>query len=64
MKSGKCHTLGTISKIQSKNRRNSSTIGTHMYTHLCSLSCFGTDTSVKNGGVKLVLLAQAFPLVK
>ena len=28
----------------------------------CSLFCLGTGTSVKSGGVKLVLWAQTFPL--
>jgi hypothetical protein len=52
MKSKKYHTFVERSKIDIPN--------THV--HDCSLSWLGTGTSIKRGGVKLVLWIQIFPL--
>ena len=50
------------SKIQLENRRKerNNTIITEI--HNLSLSSFGTGTSIKHGGAKLILWAQLFPV--
>jgi len=62
MKNKKDHTVGTISKSNIKivDRGEIDTSNTQI--HYRSLSWLGTDTSMKNGGAKLVLWAQTSPL--
>jgi hypothetical protein len=62
MKNKKDHTVGTISKSNIKivDRGEIDTPNTQM--HYRSLFLLGTNTSMKNGGAKLVLWAQTSPL--
>jgi hypothetical protein len=52
------HTVGTVPKSNIKivERGKIDTLNTLI--HDCLLSCLGTVTSIKSGGVKLVLWAQ------
>ena len=49
-----------IANGQIKERGNVDTLNTQI--HDSTLTCLGTGTSIKRGGVKLVLLAQTSPI--
>ena len=55
MKSKKYHTFGTIPKSNIKIAERSKIDIPNPQVHDCSFSWLGTCTSIKSGGVKLVL---------
>ena len=58
----KKHTVGTISKSNIKIVERGKINTTNTPIHVHSLSCLGTGTSIKSGGVLLVLWTQTSPL--
>ena len=51
------HAVGTVPNSNSRNRDKLDTSYTHIHDH--PVYCLGTDTSIKSGGVKLVLWAKS-----
>jgi len=60
MKNKKYYTLITIPKLNVKFVERGEIHTPNTQIHARSLSYLGTDTAMKNGGVKLVLLDQSF----
>jgi len=56
MKSKKYHTVGTISKFNRKIVESGTINIPNTEIHDCTLSWLSTGTSIKSGGVKLVLM--------
>ena len=61
MKNEKYQTVGTFPKFNRKIVARDKIDTPNTQIHDNSLSCLGTGTSIKSGGVKLILLAQTFP---
>ena len=59
---GPYHTVGTVTKLNIKIVESGNNDNTKI--HDCSLSWLGRGTSIKRGGVKLVLQTQTSPLGK
>ena len=54
-KNKKYHTVGTIPKSNIKRKENGKIDTPNTQIYDCSLSWLGTDTSIKSGGVKLLV---------
>jgi hypothetical protein len=62
MKNEKYQTVGTFPKFNRKIVARDKIDTPNTQIHDNSLSCLDTGTSIKSGGVKLILLAQTFPI--